>query len=455
MNMQDRGGFTSRFGFIMASVGSAVGLGNVWRFPYYTGTHGGAAFVIVYLIAVVLLGVPLLMLEISIGRASGKNPVGAFKLLAPTSKWYLVGIVGVISGICILSYYSVIAGWVFGYIFITTSNKFAVADEQVISQVFQSVSSSPYIPILLLFVVIVITVFIIAKGVQNGIEKYSKILMPVLFILLVALAIRSITLPNAMRGIEFYMMPDFSKIDAGVIVAALGQALFSSSLGMGAMLTYGSYLSKKDGIVSSSIIIAISDTLVALVAGFVIFPALFSIEGLSPAEGPALIFKVIPVVISKMPGGLLFGTLLFILLFIAAITSTISLLEVGTAYLVDEYGIERKKATYILGLISFVLGIFSALSCGAVGFLTKLPVMNMDFLSLMDLIFGNISLIISSFLIAIFVAYKWGTQNLYAEMEREGHTFKIKKVFDLIVRFVIPVLILIVFGNFIYNTFLK
>lgn len=453
--MQERGSFGSKIGFIMAAVGSAVGLGNVWRFPYYTGTHGGAAFVFVYVIAVVLLGVPLLMSEIAIGRATNRNPVGAFKILAPDTKWYLVGILGVITGIFILSYYSVIAGWVFGYIFITTSNKFAGADEQLISQIFQTVSSSPLIPLVLLFAIIVMTVFIISRGVQSGIEKYTKILMPILFVLLILLAIRSLTLPNAFKGVEFYMKPDFSKIDAKVIMAALGQALFSLSLGMGAMLTYGSYLSKKGNIFNCAVWIAVSDTLVALIAGFVVFPALFSVEGLSPAEGPALVFKVLPVVISRMPGGLLFGTLLFILLTIAAVTSTISLLEVGTSYLVDEYNIDRKKGTYILGAISFILGIFSALSCGQVGFLSKLPLVNMDFLSLMDIIFGNIALIFGSFFIAIFIGYKWGLKNFFIEIESDGKVFRAKILFSIMIKYIVPLLILLVFGNFIFETFIK
>ncbi len=453
--MQERGNWSSKFGFIMAAVGSAVGLGNVWRFPYYTGTHGGAAFVFVYLIAVIVLGIPLLMTEIAIGRASNRNPVGAFKTLSPDTRWYLVGILGVLTGIFILSYYSVIAGWVFGYIFITTSNKFAMADEQMISQVFQSVSASPFIPVVLLFVIIALTVYIISKGVQNGIERYTKILMPVLFFLLIILAIRSLTLPNAIKGVEFYMKPDFSKIDAKVIVAALGQAFFSLSLGMGAILTYGSYLSKKDNVFSCSVWIALADTMVALIAGFVIFPALFSVEGLSPAEGPALIFKVLPVVISKMPGGILFGTLLFILLTIAAITSTISLLEVGTSYLVDEYGFERKKATYLLGGVSFILGIFSALSCGAVGFLSKLPVVNMDFLSLMDIIFGNVSLILGSLFIAVFVGYKWGIEKIILEIESDGNKFRFRGIYGLLIRYIVPLLILLVFVNFIYETFIR
>ncbi len=453
--MQDRESWGSKFGFIMAAVGSAVGLGNVWRFPYYTGTHGGAAFVFIYIISVVFFGVPILISEIAIGRASNKNPVGAFKNLAPNSNWYLIGILGVLTGIFILSYYSVIAGWVFGYIFIVASNRFAGADEQLVSQVFQSISGSYVIPILFLLVIIWVTVFVVSRGIQNGIERYNKILMPMLFILLILLAIRSLTLPNAIRGIEFYMKPDFSKIDIRVVVAALGQALFSLSLGMGAMLTYGSYLSKKEDIFSSSVWIAISDATVALIAGFVIFPALFSIEGLSPAEGPALIFKVLPVVISKMPGGIIFGTLLFILLTIAAVTSTISLLEVGTSYLVDEYGFGRKKAAYILGGISFVLGVFSALSCGAVKSLSKLPLVNIDFLSLMDIIFGNFSLIIGSFFIVIFVGYRWGIEGWSAEVEADGNVFRFKTIFSILIKYIVPILILVILANFIYDTFLK
>ncbi|MCX7943579.1 MAG: sodium-dependent transporter [Deltaproteobacteria bacterium] len=453
--MQDRGSWSSRFGFVMAAVGSAVGLGNIWRFPYYTGTHGGAAFVFVYLLAVIILGIPLLITEIAVGRASNKNPVGAFKTLAPNSRWYLVGILGVVTGIVILSYYSVIAGWVFGYIFITLSNKFSGADEQIISYIFQTVSGSPIIPLILLLIIIGFTTYIVSKGIQSGIERYTKVLMPVLFFLLIILAIRSLTLPNAIRGIEFYLSPDLSKIDAKVIAAALGQAFFSLSLGMGAILTYGSYLAKRENIFGCSAWIAFSDTLVAIVAGFVIFPAVFSVEGLSPADGPALIFKVLPIVISKMPGGLIFGTALFVLLTIAAVTSTISLLEVGTSFLIDEYNIERKRAAYILGGISFILGIFSALSCGAVGFLSKLPFLGIDFLSLMDVIFGNISLIFGSLCIALFAGYKWKVDNIIAEIESENVNFKFRMLYKVLIKYIVPLLILLVFVNFIVETFLK
>ncbi len=450
-----RGTWGSKVKFILAAAGSAIGLGNVWRFPTYTGLHGGAVFVLLYILAVCIVGIPLLIAELTIGRHTQKNPVGAFKKIFPKSGWVVVGFLGIITGVFILSYYSVIAGWVIGYVFVTASGSFKGGDEEVITKIFQDVTSNSFIPILLLFVVIAITTYIISRGVQKGIEGWTKVLMPMLFLLLIGLAIRSLTLPGASEGIHFYLAPDFSKINSMVILGAIGQALFSLSLGMGTMLTYGSYLSKKENLFSSAIWVAFADTGVAFTAGLVIFPALFTIPGLSPAEGPSLIFKVFPVIFSKISGGLIFGTAFFILLTIAAITSTISLLEVPTAYFVDEKNWKRWKAALLLGSISFLLGIPSALSMGGVKFLSSLPLLRIDFLSLMDIIWGNLSLIVGSLLIAIFVGWKWGVKNAIYEIESSGERFALKNLWEILIKFITPLAIIIILLNTIYNYFVK
>lgn len=452
---EKRGTWGSKLKFVLAAAGSAIGLGNIWRFPTYTGLHGGAAFVLIYIIAVCVVGIPLLIAELTIGRHTQRNPVGAFRAISPKSKWVGLGYLGIITGVFILSYYSVIAGWVIGYIFVTASGSFKGGDEELIRKIFEIVTANPFIPILLLFVVIGITTYIISRGVQKGIEGWTKVLMPVLFLLLVGLAIRSLTLPGASKGIQFYLSPNFSKIDSLVIIGAIGQALFSLSLGMGTMLTYGSYLSKKEDLFSSSLWVAFADTGVAFTAGLVIFPALFTIQGLSPAEGPSLIFKVLPVIFSKIPGGLIFGTAFFILLTIAAITSTISLLEVPTAYFVDEKKWERWKAALLLGFISFLLGFPSALSMGSVKFLSSIPLIKIDFLSLMDIIWGNLSLIIGSLLIAIFVGWKWGVKNAVDEIESSGKRFAFKNIWQILIKFITPLAIILILLNTVYNYFVK
>lgn len=449
-----RGTWGSKLKFILAAAGSAIGLGNVWRFPTYTGLHGGAAFVLLYIVAVCIVGIPLLIAELTIGRHTQRNPVGAFKRISP-SKWFMVGYLGIFTGVFILSYYSVIAGWVIGFIFVAASGSFKGGDEELIRKIFEIVTSNPFIPLLLLFVVIAITTYIVSRGVQKGIEGWTKVLMPLLFLLLIGLAIRSLTLPGASKGVQFYLSPDFLKIDSMVVISAIGQALFSLSLGMGTMLTYGSYLSKKEDLFSSSIWVAVADTGVAFTAGLVIFPALFTIHGLSPAEGPSLIFKVLPVIFSKIPGGLIFGTAFFLLLAIAAITSTISLLEVPTAYLVDEKKWKRWKSAIFIGFISFLLGIPSALSMGGIKLLSNLPFIKIDFLSLMDIIWGNLSLIIGSFLIAIFVGWKWGVKNAIDEIETSVKRFRLKNLWKILIKFISPLAILLILLNTIYTYIVK
>ena len=355
----------SKFGFILAAAGSAVGLGNIWKFPYITGENGGAAFVIVYLICILLLGLPIMIAELVIGRHTEKDPVGAFKIISKGSKWTLVGYLGVLSGFFILSFYSVVGGWTFAYIIKSISGIVGGMTEiETAKRIFNEFSSNTLEVLFFHFVFLAACVCIVAKGIKNGIERWSKFLMPLILLILVILIVKGISMEGGMKGVSFLLKPDFSKLNIDSIISALGHSFFTLSLGMGAMITYGSYLSRKDRILNSSFYIVLLDTVIALLAGLAIFPAVFAM-GMAPDKGPGLIFHVIPVVFANVEYGIVFAILFFLLLFVAALTSGISLLEVVVAYVIDEKGWSRKKAVCIFGLIIFSLGVPSALSFGA------------------------------------------------------------------------------------------
>jgi len=433
-----RGVWSSKTGFILAASGSAIGLGNIWRFPYVVGEGGGAAFVVIYLGFVFLLGAAVMLAELALGRHTDRNPVGAFEATAPGTLWKLVGLIGVITGVAILSFYAVIAGWTVGYFYKTITGSFSqTVTAQESQAIFDSFTSNPAASVGLLFVFLAVTSIVVLRGVSGGIERVSKILMPILFALLILLAIRSVTLSGAGAGLEFYLAPDFSRISAGTFPAALGQAFFSLSLGMGAMITYGSYVSKKINLVTSTGIICLFDTLIALLAGLIIFPALFH-AGMSPSEGGVgLVFKVLPTLFAELPAGQWFGAAFFLLLAIAALTSTIALLEVPVSYVIDEWGWSRGKAVAVTGMATFVIGVPSALASGAVPFFSDLP--GGGFLSLMSIIFGNYALTIGSLGLAIFVGYRWGVKAAAAEIESEGVTFGLKHAWAFLLRFLAPV----------------
>ena len=356
----------TNFGFILAAVGSAVGLGNIWKFPFIAGMNGGAAFVLIYIICVVVIGFPVMLMEFGLGRLTHKNPVGAFRSVDRSGgKWYLVGAMGVLAGFIILSYYSVVAGWCLGYVWKALHGVFSLfQDAAHAGDHFTASAATTRWAIFYHGLFMALCISIVIGGVKSGIERASKILMPSLIIILIILVIRGVTLPGASSGLKFLFKPDFSKITGDTILVALGHAFFTLSLGMGAMITYGSYLSRKDNLVTSAIIIAILDTSVAILAGIAIFTAVFAYD-LEPAAGPGLIFHVLPAIFSEMPGGAFFGLLFFLLMSIAALTSGISLLEVITAYFIDERGWPRKQATLTFGIVIFLLGIPSAMSFGA------------------------------------------------------------------------------------------
>jgi NSS family neurotransmitter:Na+ symporter len=426
-----RGNWGSKLAFIFAASGSAIGLGSLWRFPLYTGRNGGAVFVFTYIIAVFFIGFTVMLVELTIGRHAQKNPVGAFEHIKPGSPWKLVGFLGVFCGVAILSFYGVIAGWSTGYFYKTLVGAFPSQvswDES--AALFGSFVANPVAVLTCLVIAIAVTSFVISKGVKDGIERWSKILMPVLFALVIVMAIRALMLPEAKNGLVFYLKPDLSGLTPSVIFYAVGQAFFSLSLGMGTMMTYGSYLDRKDNLVSSAGWVCFSTTLVAILAGIIIFPTLFDTLHLTSETftqqfevDTGLMFQVFPIIISQMPGGYFFGVGFFTLLLIAALTSTISMLEVPTAYLVDERGWSRNKASYGLGAIALLFGVPSALSAGGMELFTEI-----DFLGKMDLIFGNISLAVGGLVMCLFVAYIWKFKNVLAEISNGNDNFWLRPV---------------------------
>jgi len=440
MEIKARGNWSSQFGFIAAAAGSAVGLGNIWKFPYITGLYGGAAFVLVYLLFVILVCIPIMNSELLVGRKSGKNALGAFKELAPKSSWWIVGLMGIIAGFVILSYYSVIAGWATAYIFKSGAYMAAGANP---ADVFVSFITSPVTPIIWHAIFMLICIGIVMAGIEKGIEKYSKILMPALVIILLILIIRSLTLPGAGAGLSFYLKPDFGKLSAEGILAALGQAFFSLSLGMGCMITYGSYLKKDQDIPVNSYWIAGADTGIALIAGLAIFPAVFAF-GLDPGAGPGLTFITLPAVFASMGWvGHFFGILFFFLLTIAALTSAISLLEVVSAYFIDEAKWNRKKAVWIMGIIIFLLGVPSSLGQGVWSGVKIIG--GRDILDSLDFVAFNILLPLGGFLLCIFIGWFWGTTKAIEEANIGAKSIKLGTTYSFLIKYVIPIAIFIVF----------
>jgi NSS family neurotransmitter:Na+ symporter len=445
----ERGQWSSKTGFILAAAGSAIGLGNIWRFPYVVGQNGGAAFVLLYVLFVAIIGVPYMFAELALGRHTHKNPVGAVDAIRPRSGWRLVGMLGVLTGVGILSFYGVIAGWTIGYVYKMAVGKFTGFGQFI---------ADPWQVLGLFALFMLFTTLIVHGGVQQGIEKWSKILMPILFLLMIALIIYANTLEGAAKGLSYYLKPDFTKISGRTALAALGQAFFSLSLGMGLMITYGSYVSKAENMIVSGVSIAIFDTLIAIFAGLIIFPALYSM-GHQPDAGPTLVFVVLPELFAQMPGGLLVGTLFFILLSVAALTSTISLLEVETAYMVDQHGSDRRKVVWAAALLTFLVGVPSALSQGATDFWTNFGLLPArltgapDFLSHMSFLFGDFSLAFGALLMSIFVGWVWGAKPAADELEQGSDFFsKTRDVWIFMIRYFIPVVIFFILLN-LFGTF--
>jgi NSS family neurotransmitter:Na+ symporter len=436
----------SKIGFVLAAAGSAVGLGNIWKFPYLTGSKGGAAFVFVYLLAVLILGLPIMIAELVIGRHTERDPVGAFKAMAGGTWWVLVGYLGVLSGFFILSFYSVVGGWTIGYIVKGITGALAhLITPEAASQVFRSFVANPVSAIVYHLLFMGATVFIVIGGVKGGIEKWNKILMPLLFAILLVLIGRGMMAEGGEKGLIFYLTPDFTQITGDTVLSALGQAFFSLSLGMGAVITYGSYLSSQERILTAAFWIVFIDTAVALLAGFAIFPSVFAM-GLSPAEGPGLVFHVIPAVFARMPGGQFFAILFFLLLFLAAVTSSISLLEVVTAYLIDERGWSRRRAVLVMGTAIAIFGLPSALSFGSLAHLTIAGVTFFDF---MDRLTSNYMLPIGGFFISICLGWKYGLEKTIHELDPDTRFISVKELWAFSIKFVAPFVLFVVFLSLI------
>lgn len=435
---QPREKWGSQMGFILAAAGSAVGLGNIWRFPYTAGANGGSAFIIIYLFFVFVIGLSVMTAEFAVGRRTNLAAVGAFQSYSP--RWTFVGILGVLSAFFIMGFYPVVGGWALAYVFKTFTGLMASPD--TIGSSFGDFIGNAYVPLLWMIAFLALNVAIVAKGISAGIEKASKILMPTLFILLVFIAVRSLTLPNASKGIEFLFKPDFSMVTGETFLAALGQAFFSLSLGMGCMITYGSYLKKDEKLPSNALIVTTMDTAVALLAGIAIFPALFSF-GIEPTAGPGLVFVVVPSIFAQMGSiGYVFSAAFFIALTVAALTSSVSLLEVVVSYLIDQKNMKRKQAVYLTSAIMVVTGILSSLSLGMMSGVHLFGVGVFDFF---DILTDKIFLAIGGMLLAIFVGWVVKKEDLYDELTNQGTVkFKLFEVWYVCIKYLIPLAVAIV-----------
>ena len=444
-----RGGFSSRIGFIAAAAGSAVGLGNIWQFPYIAGQNGGGAFLLVYFFWIFLLGVPIMSAEIALGRSAQANPYGAYKKWGGKA-WGLVGLFGILCSVMILSFYNVVSGWAFGYfIQVTFGNLLHQTDY---SGFFGNYVRNFGDNLIFSLCFMVFTAFIVYQGVQKGIEGAAKLLMPALFVLLISLVIYGLTLPNAMEGVKFYLLPDFSLINGASIYSALGQAFFSLSLGMGALITYGSYVSKDDNIISSAGLVTVTDTSVSFLAGMMIFPLVFS-TGQSPSEGPGLVFVALPAVFESMGPllGKFIGGSFFLLLCFAALTSTISLLEVPVSYLVDEKKWSRSKAVMIIAALVFAVGVPSMLGFGAVDMFTNFAQYEETSKSVMDVVqdvFYVVGLPLGGLLMSIFIARRWKIENMSDEISQGNPNYKgsfLEKFITIMISYICPFVLGIMF----------
>ncbi len=442
MDLTKRGNFGSKFGIIAAVAGSAIGLGNIWRFPYVAGSNGGGAFLLIYLVIVLAVGIPVMLSEFIIGRATQRNPFDAFKKLKPKGHWYIIGIMGIFAAFMILAFYSTVAGWTLEYLYQSVINGFKGKSAGEINQMFTSFSTETLRPVMWQIIFMLMTAVIVLGGVEKGIEKYTKILMPLLLVIIVILDIKALSLPDAREGISFLFRPDFSKIKPNVILSALGQAFFSLSIGMGTLITYGSYIQKKDNLTSSAAVVIIADTTIAILAGIAIFPIVFHF-GLKPTEGVALVFKTLPNIFPQMTGGTIFAVLFFVLLTVAAITSSISLLEVIVAFFAERLKMRRINATIFATVSVSYLGTLCAMSEG--GF-SDFRLFNLNFFDLLDNTAAKILLPLGGFFIALFVGWFYGKDKTWTEISNNG---KLKvgylNIFMFLIRFIAPLAIAMVF----------
>lgn len=439
-----RDSFGSRFGALVAMAGSAVGLGNLWRFPYLVGENGGAAFIIIYILLSFLICLPIFISEFVIGRRSQKNAYAAFRDLSGGSAWRWVGLFTIIVPLVVLSYYSVIGGWSVEYLLKSVTFAFESASQSAMSTMFSDFVSSTWGPLLVHTGFLLVTTLIVVVGIKDGIEKFSKVMMPLLFFMVLAIAIYSMTLPGAKAGLDYLFNPDFSKITGKACAAALGQAFFSLSLGFGTIMTYASYVDKKENILFQSTATAVSDLMFALIAGMAIMPAVFAF-GLNPQSGPGLVFETLPFVFGQMPAGGFVAILFFLALLVAALTSSISMLEVAVAYLVEEKGFSRVWACVVLFVICWVVGAVCSLSFGP---LSDVKIDGGNIFDFFDNLSSNILMTLGSLLTVLFVGWRLKKTDVYDEFTNGGTLSRNAKIFGVLwflIRYICPLAIISIF----------
>lgn len=435
--------WASKLGFMLAAMGSAVGLGNIWRFSYVAGESGGGAFLILYLFFVLVIGVPLLLTEVSIGRKAQSDVIGSFAKLSPGTPWFLSGFFGVLASFLILSFYSVVAGWSMYYLWKYITGDFFAAPEGGYEAAFGGFTAHAWQPLFWHALFMILTISIVYIGVKKGIEAANKIFMPTLAIILIGLAIYSVSLDGAMEGLKFLFQPDWSALsNPSVYLAAMGQAFFSLSLGMGAMLTYGSYLSKENKLPSATLGIGLMDTFFAIISGIVIFPAAFAF-GISPGSGPPLVFITLPGIFEQMPVGGIVGLVFFFALTLASLSSSVSILEVPVAYFMRVFHWSRKMASILTGAIMFVLGLIVSLGFGIWSGFT--PIGDRNIQGSMDFIASNMLLPLGGLTMALFVGWYFKKSTALDATDLTGNP--IGNVWYGIIKYIAPVLIILIFLN--------
>ena len=442
-NKSQHGEWSSRFAFIMAATGSAVGLGNIWKFPYITGENGGGAFVLVYLLCVLLVGIPIMMAETMLGRRGRKNPIDTMINLnteaAGDANWRYLGIAGIIAGFLILSYYSVIAGWAGAYVIKAFTGSFFPADATATKALFDNFIASPMQLIFWHTVFMVATMLIVMRGISHGLEKSVRIMMPCLFGLMILLLAYAMTTKGYFQGLHFLFYPDFSKLTGKSVLVALGQAFFSLGLGMGAVMIYGAYLPKEVSIAKTTVIVAAADTLVALLAGLVIFPLVFS-YGLNPSAGPGLIFETLPIAFGNMPGGWLFGVLFFIMLVFAALSSSIALIEPAVTWLIECKGLSREQACVRAGLAAWGLGLATVFSFNSWSGFT---IFGNTLFELIDYLTANFMLPLGGLAIAVFAG--WVMKPAHSQEELALPEPLHYQIWQWLIRYIAPAAVFLVF----------
>lgn len=450
----ERANFGSKLGIILASAGSAVGLGNIWRFPCEVGENGGAAFILVYLVCVFFLGVPVMVSEFLIGRHSHANTASAYQILAPGTPWKLVGLMGVFAGFLILSYYTVVAGWTLEYMTAALSGQLSSDGTKDFTAFFNDFVSHPWKPLIFLAVFMLLTHGVIVRGVKDGIEKFSKVMMPMLLLIIGILVVCSFSMPGSAEGLTFLLKPDFSKITTKVVLSAMGQAFFSLSLGMGCLCTYASYFSKEANLMKTAGSVAIIDTMVAVMSGFIIFPAVYSVPGLSPDAGPGLVFVTLPNVFNIAFGnipwlGYLFSVMFYVLLVLAALTSTISLHEVAMAYISESYDILRRCAADVVTGSCILLGALCSLSFGV---LSDVTVGGLTFFDLFDFLSAKFMMPLGGMLISIFTGWYLDRKLVRDEVTNEGRLrIPVFRFYIFLLKYFAPLAIGIIFVNELLN----